>query len=391
MARTRDQDACPSALRLHRAADGGLARVRLPGGMITHGQLHALALLAVEFGSGVLELTNRASLQIRGIAPADEAAVSEAVAAAGLLPSATHERARNIVASPLSGRSGGLSDIRPLVDELDAAICATPELADLPGRFLFALDDGRGDVAGLRADVCARTRADGSVAVSLAGVDTGVRIDPADTVEVLVTVARRFQRARGKAWRVAELPDSAVLLDGFPRCGGAGDRAPRTARGPIGWIDQDADGLVALAGAIPLGVLPARTAEFLAAIEAPLVVTPWRSVLVCDLTEGVADTALRVLAPMGLVFDAASQWLSVSCCTGSPGCEKSRADVRADTAAAVAGGPLHCADDETLGLADLLGERPEDGHLHVVGCERACGNPHIGELLVAGDAGYLRA
>lgn len=50
-------------------------------------------------------------------------------------------------------------------------------------------------------------------------------------------------------------------------------------------------------------MLPARVAEYLAAIEAPLVITPWRSVLVCDLQESVADTALRVLAPLGLVFD----------------------------------------------------------------------------------------
>ena len=52
-----------------------------------------------------------------------------------------------------------------------------------------------------------------------------------------------------------------------------------------------------------------RVAEFLAAIDAPMVITPWRSVLVCDLDEGVADTALRVLAPMGLVFDENSPWL----------------------------------------------------------------------------------
>ena len=86
---------------------------------------------------------------------------------------------------------------------------------------------------------------------------------------------------------------------------------------------------------MPLGVLPARTAEFLAAIEAPLVITPWRSVLVCDLDEGVADSALRVLAPMGLIFDANSPWLSVSACVGSPGCERSSADVRGDAMRAV--------------------------------------------------------
>ena len=90
-----------------------------------------------------------------------------------------------------------------------------------------------------------------------------------------------------------------------------------------------------LGAAAPLGVLQSRVAEHLAAINAPMVITPWRSVLVFDLDEGVADVALRVLAPLGLVFDEHSPWLSVSACTGSPGCEHSAADVRADAAAAV--------------------------------------------------------
>jgi precorrin-3B synthase len=119
-------------------------------------------------------------------------------------------------------------------------------------------------------------------------------------------------------------------------------------------------------------VLAARVAEYLAAIGAPLVITPWRSVLVCDLDEGVADVSLRVLPPMGLVFDENSPWLAVSACTGRPGCEHSAADVRADAAAAL--------------------DEPADGHRHFVGCERACGSPPVGEVLVATGDGYrLRA
>ena len=43
MARIRDQDACPGALQVHRAADGALVRIRLPGGGLTSAQLDALA------------------------------------------------------------------------------------------------------------------------------------------------------------------------------------------------------------------------------------------------------------------------------------------------------------------------------------------------------------
>ena len=134
---------------------------------------------------------------------------------------------------------------------------------------------------------------------------------------------------------------------------------------------QQDDGRIALGAAAPLGVLQARVAEYLAAVDAPdghhavafgARLRPRR---------GVADAALRVLAPMGLVFDENSPWLSVSACTGSPGCEHSAADVRADATAAL--------DD------------PADVHRHFVGCERACGSPPVGEVLIATGDGYRRA
>lgn len=361
VARTRGTDACPGALQVHRAADGALARIRLPGGALTAAQLAALARVASEYGSSTLELTARGNIQVRGIT--DEAAAADAIAGAGLLPSATHERVRNIVASPLSGRAGGNADVRPWVADLDAAICAEPRLAGLGGRFWFSVDDGRADVSGLCADVGVHASPDGC-ALLVAGRDTGVRLGADEVVGTLVAIATRFATTRGNAWRVAELDDIDALLPGVEL--GA---APFSAvtRPPVGWLAQD-DGRVALGAAVPLGVLSARVAEYLAAIEAPLVITPWRSVLVCDLEEAVADVALRVLAPLGLVFDENSPWLNVSACTGSPGCAHSAADVRADAARAL---------------------EPDSGvHRHFVGCERACGSPLAGEVLLATGDGY---
>jgi precorrin-3B synthase len=366
MGRTRDQDACPGALQLHRAADGALARIRLPGGMIEPVALEALAHAATRFGSPAMELTSRGNIQIRGIT--DTGALADAVAAAGLLPSSTHERVRNIVASPLSGRRSGSADVREWVRRLDAAVCAEPALAALPGRFWFGIDDGRGDVSGLAADVGAHVTGK-SVALLLAGRDTGVRVEPTDVVATLVSIAQRFVGIRDNAWRVAELADTSVLIEGRTRSAEPGATWPALSRPPVGWIAQD-DGRIALGAAVPLGVLQSRVAEYLAAIAAPMVITPWRSVLVFDLDEGVADAALRVLAPMGLVFDDNSPWLDVSACTGSPGCEHSAADVRADASRAVG----------TFG----------GGHRHFVGCERACGSPPTGQVLIATGDGYVQ-
>lgn len=371
MSRTRDQDACPGALQVHQAADGALIRIRLPGGFLPAAALETMAHLAADSGGGALELTSRGSLQIRGIT--DPGRVADALAGAGLLPSPTHERVRNIVSSPLSGRSGGLADVRGWVGELDRALQQDAALAALPGRFWFSIDDGRGDVSGLHTDIGVQP-GDTGVALLLAGADTGIRLSADDAVSTMVEIARRFQAVRGKRWRVTELDDPSELIDDFTVT--VPDPAARYPHGtggpPVGWIPQTRDPVpdrVALGAAVPLGVLPARTAEFLAAIAAPIVVTPWRSILVCDLTEEVADTSLRVLAPLGLVFDEKSPWLTVSACTGSPGCDKSLSDVRADARAA-------------------LTEGPPGVHRHFVGCPRACGSPRGAEVLVATGHGY---
>jgi precorrin-3B synthase len=278
----------------------------LPGGRLTADQLAALAHTSATVGSAALELTGRGNLRIPGVT--DAVAVAVAVAEAGLLPSSNC----TIVASPLSGRVGGVADVRAWVTELDAAIRTEPVFAQLPERFLFSVDDGRDDVSGLDADVGVHV-VDDHAALVLAGRDTGVRLTAGEVVDTVIAVAMRFVEVRGNALRVSELADPSQLWPGAE----LGDDFRRVTRSPVGWIEQD-DGRVALGAAVPHGVLSARVAEYLAAIEAPLVVTPWRSMLVCDLDEVVADTALRVLAPMGLVFDEDSPWAAIG---GGPGDE----------------------------------------------------------------------
>ncbi|MBW5486424.1 cobalamin biosynthesis protein CobG, partial [Streptomyces bambusae] len=147
-------DACPGALRLHPADDGYLARVRLPGGLLDTAGALALAEAADRLGDGHLELTSRGNVQLRGLADGCGAALAQLLDGAGLLPAPSHERVRNIVATPLAGLDGsGHGEVLPWVAELDRLLCASARAAALSGRFLFALDDGRGDVAALDPDI----------------------------------------------------------------------------------------------------------------------------------------------------------------------------------------------------------------------------------------------
>ncbi|SNS98782.1 precorrin-3B synthase [Streptosporangium subroseum] len=200
---------------MHAAADGGLARVRVPGGRLTTSQLRELAGAASAYGSGVIELTSRANVQVRGLG--EGTAFANRMAAAGLLPSPTHERIRNVLASPLTGLDGGgLTDVTPLVAELDRRLCALPGLAALPGRFMFALDDGRGDVAGLGADATILPTGPDEAAVILAGADSGLRVPLDAAVWALLAAAEAFLAELAAqeitAWRIGELDDGPARV-----------------------------------------------------------------------------------------------------------------------------------------------------------------------------------
>ncbi|AXK84440.1 MULTISPECIES: precorrin-3B synthase [Nocardia] len=382
-------DACPGVLRLHQAADGPLARVRIPGGLLTPDQLRGLAEAATELGDGALELTSRGNVQLRRVR--DAAELTARLEAAGLLPSHSHERVRNIVASPLAGRTGGTGAVHPLVAALDARLLADPALASLPGRVLFTLDDGRGAISALGGDIGVQAVTD-EFALLLAGADTGIRLAATDAVDVMIAAAHAFLALSSGQWRLHEIPDGAARVVDRLGLSPTDDRvepAPPAAP-PIGWLPQD-DGLVALGAGVALGSLPARTAEFLVAVERPVVLTPWRGLVVTDLDEWTAEQVVRVLAPMGLIFDANSPWLLVSACAGRPGCAKSHTDVRADVAAAVAEGRVPGPGEPTTLAA---GPRAADqlavaGRQHWSGCDRRCGRPRgpVVEVTAAAD-GY---
>jgi len=369
-------DACPGALQTHAAADGALARVRIPGGALTPEQLLALSAAARSLGDGALELTSRGNVQLRGVRAGAVGELGDRLADAGLLPSATHETARNVLASVLSGRTGGLLDVRPWVSAFDGGLCTDPALAALPGRFLAAFDDGRGDVAGLGADVGLLALDAGRVALLLGGTDSGLRCPPSEAVGLALAATRGFLDERaaqgGTAWRVAELADGpariAAALGGHRTEPLPVPSPPLT--GPAGAVHQD-DGRSALVAVVPLGRLTASQAELLAdTAVGDLQLTPWRSVAVPDLAG--PDVAVALTAA-GLVLDAGSPWLRVTACAGRPGCAKSLTDVRGDVVRAVGSGAL-----------------PADGaRQHWVGCERRCGRP-AGDVVdvVATPTGY---
>ncbi|MFD8462634.1 nitrite reductase [Streptomyces antimycoticus] len=470
--RGRD-DACPGALRLHPADDGSLARIRVPGGLLTARQAQALGRVAEELGDGRLDITSRGNLQVRGLDAGCGAELAARLRAAGLLPSDRHDRVRNIVASPLSGLDGeGHADVVAWVRELDAALCGDAptrggELSGLSGRFLFALDDGRGDVATLGADVTLIATPDGGAVLRVGGplpgpgvpspstagahpdaaarrgsptagsaAGGGLRVRREDAPRAAALAAVEFlakaHESGTRAWRVRELPARhAVTTEGLAaRLADAGveavpvehEPAPRAratppAPGPV----PGPNGRHALSVALPLGRVSAAQWRLLAGLAsrsgaAELRMTPWRGVVLPGFSPDDTRGALAELSDAGLVTTPDSPWLGVGACTGRPGCAKSLADVRADTARMVANtargamDPARGTSGTARGAANPAGADaggakpwpvsgtaygggpagPDPLPVYVSGCERRCGHPggRWVDALATGDTDY---
>jgi len=371
-------DACPGVLRPHRAADGALVRLRLAGGVTSAASLSALASAAGRFADGTIQLTSRGNLQLRGLSVTAGGEVdpklTAAVTAAGFLPSASHERVRNILASPLTGRRGGLADLRAVTAELDRSLQRTPVLADLPGRFLFALDDGSGDVGALRADLGFRATGPETGRV-VVGDLLGPEIPLADLPRQLIALATRFVQSADGRWQVRELPlGGRELAEGLAEADAAVSRET-----PLGVLDQ-ANGRRLCSVAVPFGSMTAAQVTAIAEVAAlgsgEVIVTPWRGVVVPDLPADVGDAAALALRAAGLILDEDSPWAGITACTGSPGCAKGKADVRALTWAAVT----------RIGVVDTSANRLP---VHVVACERRCGSPAGRHLEVLADTDGL--
>jgi precorrin-3B synthase len=333
----RSADRCPGVLRLHQAEDGGLARVRVPGGRIPASGLRAVADLARRHGNGIVEITARASLQIRGLAAGAPAA--ELLMSAGLLPSVSHERVRNILASPVAGRHPrSIAAVDDLVTELDHELCAEPSLAELSGRFLFAVDDGSG-LLGHAADVTLVAVERNRFAV---GNDVVLR-------GAAVASALKLARAsvRNDLW--ASDPPQRWLRRSESRL-------------ELGVTAQN-DGRVAVTAMPPLARLDPDQLDAVAALAPEVRLSAWRTLTFVDGDPAQAGDALRYLRQIGLVTDPNSGWFGLTACAGKGACAKARFDVRAEA-------------ERRAALREAAGGGSGLPAEHWAGCERHCGRPN---------------
>lgn len=364
-----------------------LMRVRLPGGAITPAGIRAVAEVAERFGSGTVELTARANLQIRGLRPSDVRAAAAHLVGHGLADAdPARDARRDVVGPPLAGHDPTeLADIGALVTDVARHQVAAPGLEGLPPKFCVVIDGGGvASVRGVPADVAmgAVRTVEGGIVVQLElgrpldDNDGSVACIPLAEVEPVVVAAARRCAQQGE--RMAELVERigrAELLGSLTTgiaIRWASAPRPRVADAPIGAVAHARADQVNLGAAPLLGrTSPAALRSVAALVEvtnARVRCTPWRGIVLLGVARADQATAIAALARVGFSPDPADPTHLVSACVGLLGCASSRADTgRAARALLDAPGVL-------------------TGRIHLSGCEKRCG-ANAERVVVAADDG----
>jgi precorrin-3B synthase len=328
---------CPSAYRPLQSGDGLVARIRPRGGRLSAGQASAIADLAEHHGNGLIDVTGRANLQIRGVSGASHAPLLDALAPLGLIdPDEKMEEQRNVVVAPF-WKDG--DDTHSLAAELERALAATS--LGLPAKFGFAVDCGTQRVlAPAPADIRIERGGEGELVVRADSAAQGRPVARAEAVDAALSLAKWFVVSGGakdgRGRMAAHLASGARLPDAL-----AGDAEPGIAVAPPR-PGLHADG--AMVG-LAFGQMQCATLKFLSRLAPALRITPWRMIFIEALSEMPRHD--------GLVTRADDPILRVVACTGAPACPQAYAETRNLAAA----------------LAPFIA--PES-RLHVSGCAKGC-------------------
>ena len=342
---------CPSALRPMASGDGLVVRLRPRGGRLSSAQASHIAELSTRYGNGLIDLTGRANLQIRGVAAESHGALIEALARLGLIDAdAETESRRNILVAPF-WREG--DDMPSLAAELERAF-ATSSLG-LPEKFGFAVDCGAERVlAQAPADIRIERGAEGGLLVRADGAREGRAVASAEAVQIALALAEWFAASGGardgRGRMAAHIANGATLPDAM-----AANAKPLPA------VVLPCPGLYAAGALVGLafGQMRSETLGYLATLAPGLRMTPWRMIL--------AEGACEMPRHEDLVTRADDPLLRVVACTGAPSCPEAHAQTRWLAAA----------------LAPHIGAAE---HLHVSGCAKGCAHPGPSTITLVGTA-----
>ncbi|MBY5360240.1 precorrin-3B synthase [Rhizobium leguminosarum] len=373
----RRRGACPALAAPMPTGDGLLVRLRPAGGALTLSQFASLARSAAAHGNGILEITARGNLQIRGLRAETVGQLADDIDAAGI----TVPDGPAIETSPLHGIDPEeISD--PAAMEIDLRsklhdLLASPRLA--PKLSLVVDGGGSFGLSALSADirVVAQSHTDWLVAINGDGeTATPISIGPAETAISAVGEILSLLATLGQGRRARDI-DPALLRARFPAMDGIRSIASRAA-GPLADLHRLEDSKTILGVRPEFGQM--RASDLVALL---------------DLAKARGATGIRLAAGRGffLIGLSADTVPAIQIAAAGHGFSTQPGENSEHIAACAGAGACGSAFYETRTLARrIVAAAPAlfDGSLtlHLSGCAKGCAHARPALTLTGSAEGY---
>ncbi|MBZ9709629.1 precorrin-3B synthase [Mesorhizobium sp. ESP7-2] len=372
--------ACPALSAPMQTGDGLLVRLNPVAEGLSPKLLIELAESALRHGNGIMEVTARGSLQIRGLTAESAALLAAEVDALGIAV----RTGVPVETGPLAGIDPQeIADprlmaerIRMAVEEAGLATRLGPKVAVIvDGGGQLTLDGVTADVRlkAVRADTASRwlvsVAGDGQTSRPLTVADEDAARDIA--IAALRMVAEKGREAHTRDLSERQLASLASWHSTAPPSVLPEGGAVEHSRLPIGLFNLNnghALGIGLPYGSMPADKIVALAQKALALGATEIRLAPGRALLFLGQPADTSQPLQQTAADLGFVIAPTDPRTRVAACPGAPACASGRIATR-DIAEAIA------AEN-----ADTL-----DFTLHISGCAKGCAHPGPAALTIVGD------
>lgn len=364
---------CPALTRPMQTGDGLIARLK-PAAGLSPDQLAALCDASGAFGNGLLEVTQRGSLQFRGLTAETAPLIADTVNRLGI----PAQSGLTVDIGPLAGLDpAATADPRPIADRLRAAIAARSLAAQLGPKVSVTVDGGGAiGLGSVQGDVRLQAISAGRWQVAVGGTaDTATCVGVLSDVDAVAATLALLEAvaAKGRTGRARDLTAEQVAsavaglrVEPLPK--------PPVAATPVIGAHPLSDGRIAVVVGVAFGLAGAPQLKELARLAptgfAEFRFAPERAIVM--IVPGHAASTVALAADrLGFVTRSGDPRLSVVACAGRPACGSAGFATRA------------VASDVAEAAAGML-----DGsvRIHLSGCAKGCAHPEPAALTFAGVA-----
>ena len=386
-----------------------MARLRIPGGLLTTFQLRELGRVAQELTSGYVQITTRANLQMRLIQPKDAPEFLRRIQSVGLhTRGAGADNIRNLTANPTAGVDPvELFNVMPLCQQIGQIIINDRSFYDLPRKFNIAYDGGgligtveeTNDI-GVKAvkvgeEILFRVALGGATGHKAFARDLGVVVPPNEINKVIVAVLRvyiergcRTDRKKARLKHLLEkmsLEEYLVLVE--KKLGTKLQRAPYDAaqmrwashelpHSHVGDFPQKQRGLSYVGATCPVGQITPKQMLRLAELadlygSGEIRLTVWQNFIIPNVPDAFVPTLKKALEKAGFATKQSHIASGVIACTGNSYCKFAQSNTKA----------------HALELTKYLEKRLELDqavNIHVTGCPNSCAQHYMGDIGLLG-------